>query len=155
MSANLYLPGDDLLDQVLAEFLGYFWCRYNKGQVVGERIVRFLVSPEQFEQAKEQYGVGAIVPASNEEPVEQLAFKPLPPFHSSRDEMAKVEAKLYQSGALWQIYISNMRGVMKIIHVGTTAEALWMLITADARVRAQAAFLTVDAQRPKQQALFG
>jgi len=154
MSANLYLPGDDLIDQSLAEFLGYFWCRFNSGQVVGERIVRFLVSPEQFEQAKEQYGAGAIVPANNEEPVEQLAFKPLPPFHSSRDEMARIEAKLYQSGGLWQIYINHLRGGLGVSNTAT-AQGLWLMVTADAKTRSKAAFITVEAQRPKQQALFG
>jgi hypothetical protein len=153
MSANLYLPGDDLIDQALAEFMGYFWCRYYSGQVVGERIVRFLVSPEQFEEAKQKFGLGSIGTATGQEPIEQLAFKAVPAYHSSRDAMAAVEAKLHYL-RMWELYVNHLRDELGLPVTGIlTAEQHWNLITAEPRARARAAFLVIDAQRPKQQAL--
>jgi hypothetical protein len=155
MNANLYLPGDDLLDQALAEFMGFFWCRFTGGQVVGERIVRFLMSPEQFEEAKAKFGVGSIALASGNELVEQLAYKAVPAYHASRDLMALVEAKLYTS-RMWQMYLMRLNDALNIpINMALTAEHHWAQITASPRARSTAAYLVIESQRPKQQVLFG
>ena len=155
MTIHLSLPGDDLLDQSLAEFMGYFWCRFNSGQVVGERIVRFLVSQEQFDEAKIKFGPGSITAATGQEPIEQLAFKAVPAYHSSRDLMALVEAKIY-SMQLWQTYLMRFNYMLNISNASAlTAEQRWAQITASARVRSIAAYLLLDSQRPKQQVLFG
>ena len=152
MKANLFLPGDEVEDQVLAEYMGYFWCRFNGGVVAGERIVRFLVSPEQFEAVMKKYGPGSIMLASGQEHVEQLAFNALPGYHASRDAVAPVEAKLYHLG-MWEIYLRHLKHVLGLTSLTLTAKDHWYMITADARARAQAAYLTIDAQRPKQQQL--
>ncbi len=149
------MPGDDTLNQALAEFVGYFWCRFASGQVVGERIVRFLASPEEVEATKQNFGPLSIVRAKGDEQVQQLAFKALPAFHSDRNCMAVVEAALYRSG-MWQIYLNHLRAQHGLpLNGSLSVEAFWSMITADARTRATAAFVTIDAQRPKQQALFG
>lgn len=156
MQATLYFPGDDKVNETLAEFLGYFWCRHLDGLVVGERIVRFLVSPQQFEQAKIDYGPTGIVLAGGNEQIEQLAFKALPPFHASRDEMAKVESKLYEKG-LSTIYRAKLRevtsGTSKPFTGPLTDDEMWRLITAHPCDRARAAYVVIDSQRPKQQQL--
>ena len=153
MSVNLFLPGDDLIDQALAEFMGYFWCRFNSGQVVGERIVRFLVSETQFEEAKVKYGPGCLVTAHGDEPAEQLAFKAVPAYHSSRDVVGLVEAKLY-SLRMAEIYTTQLRNVLGLPVTGIlTFDQTWHMITADALSRSKAAFLVIDSQRPKQQKL--
>lgn len=153
MSVNLFLPGDDLIDQALAEFMGYFWCRYNSGQVVGERIVRFLMSADQFEQAKVKFGPGSVINARGDEPVEQLAYKAVPAYHSDRNAMAQVEAKLYQL-RMHDMYLAHLRGCLSLPQTGAlNAEQNWAMITADAGARSKAAYLLIDAQRPKQQSL--
>jgi len=150
-----YLPGDELLDQTLAEFLGYFWCRYQGGVVVGQRVVRFLMSSEQFEEARVQYGPGGIVQATGEEQIEQLAFRAVPPFHASLDAVAQVERTLFAQ-RLWETYLLRLRDVLQLPVTGLlTAEQNWRLITAEARARATAAFLLIDSQKPKQQMLLG
>ena len=146
MNANLYVPGDEQMDLTLAEFLGYFWCRYQDGLIAGERIVRFLVSPQQFEEARKTYGPTGIVPATMQEPVEQLAFKAVPAFHASRDEMAQVEDKLKEFG-----YDSFYRAKLREIVGGQPSGPLhedeaWRMITASARLRVQAAYLVIVAQ---------
>lgn len=152
MKANLYLPGDDIEDQVIAEAMGYFWCRYNGGLVVGGRIVRFLVSPIQFAALLDKFGPGSVILASGQEHIEQLAFKALPSYHSSLDEVAQVESKLYQIG-LWEIYLRHLKSALGLASPTLTAQEHWAMITASSRARAQAAYLTIDAQRPKQQSL--
>ncbi len=157
MNTHFYLPGDEMIDMYLAEFIGYFWCRYLDGQVVGQKIVRFLVSPEQFEEARKKWGATGVVPASGDETVEQLAFKPVPAFHASLDDMAKVEAKIRNSGQ-GSLYLARLREEVngdKPVTGPITAEEMWRMVTAHASSRARAAFLVIDAQRPKQQALFG
>ena len=140
-----------MLDQALAEFMGFFWCRFNSGQVVGERIVRFLVSQEQFEEAKLKFGFGSIILATGQEPIEQLAFKAVPAYHGSRDFMAQVEDKLYAL-KMWQMYLLRLNEALDIPNnVSLTAEHHWRQITASARVRSTAAYLLIDSQRPKQQ----
>ena len=152
-AANLYLPGDDLLDQALAEFMGFFWCRFSSGQVVGERIVRFLMSQEQFDEAKVKFGPGSITTATGQEPIEQLAFKAVPAYHSSRDLMAQVEDKLYAL-RMWQMYLMRLNEALDIPNnVALTAERHWAQVTATARARSTAAYLLIDSQRPKQQML--
>jgi len=152
---NLYLPGDDLLDQALAEYMGFFWCRYQEGLVAGERVVRFLMSPKQFEEAKTKYGPSSIGVATGQEVAEQLAYKSLPSYHSDRNAIAEVEARLY-SMRMWELYVSQLRSALKMSISGLlTAEQNFMMITADARARSTAAYLVIDGQRPKQQALFG
>lgn len=153
MKTNMYLPGDDLIDQAIAEFMGYFWCRYLTGQVVGERIVRFLMSPQQFEDTKIKYGPGSIGAATGTEQIEQLAYKPVPTYHSSRDAMADVEAK-FVCLHMWDTYVMYLRNTMEMPPTGPlTAEQQRALITADARARSMAAYILIDSQRPKQQAL--
>jgi hypothetical protein len=154
MNTNLYLPGDELIDQALAEFMGYFWCRYLGGVVAGERIVRFLMSAEQFESAKTKFGPGSLAPAKGDEQIEQLAFKAVPAYHNDRNAVAVVEDKLFHLG-MWQIYLGQLRHVLGISSGGTTPEQNWALITASGNARAKAAFLVIDAQKPKQQILFG
>jgi hypothetical protein len=156
MNTHFYLPGDEAIDMFLAEFIGYFWCRYLDGQVVGQKIVRFLVSSEQFEECRKKWGATGVVPATGDEPIEQLAFKPVPPFHDSRDEMAKVERKLEEKG-LWTIYMAKVREETagRPVSGTITAGEMWRMLTASPTSRARAAFLVVDSQRPKQQALFG
>jgi hypothetical protein len=157
MNAHLYLPGDDKIDETLAEFMGYFWCCYKDGLVAGERIVRFLVSPKQFEEARAKFGPTGVVLASGSEQVEQLAFKSLPPFHASRDEMAQVEDKIYQVG-LSSVYRAKLREEInggKQVTGLLSEDEMWRMITASAGHRARAAYLVVDGQRPKQQTLFG
>lgn len=143
-----------MIDMALAEFIGYFWCRYLDGMVVGQRIVRFLVSPVQFEQAKKDYGAGGIVVASKEEPIEQLAFKAVPAFHASRDEMAKVENRIYDAG-MRSLYMAQLRSYLSRNTGALSEDEHWAMITAHPSSRARAAFLVIDAQRPKQQVLFG
>jgi len=155
MNTNLFLPGDEMIDMALAEFLGYFWCRYLDGMVVGQRIVRFLVSPQQFEAAKKEYGASGIILASKEEPIEQLAFRAVPAFHSSRDEMAKIETRFYQMN-LHDLYRMKLRELVCQQATGLLSDLdLWHLITAEPSERARAAFLAIDGQRPRQQTLFG
>lgn len=139
---------------VLAEFIGYFWCRYLDGQVVGQKIVRFLVSSHDFEEARKKYGPTGVVMADGNEPIEQLAFKAVPAFHASRDEMAKVESKLYEKG-YWTLYMIQLRqetsGTDSRPVSGTiTQEEMWRMMTAHPTARARAAFRVIDAQRPKQ-----
>lgn len=155
MNTTLYLPGDDKIDEVLAEFLGYFWCRYLGGQVVGQRIVRFLVSPEQFEEAKKQYGPGSVVLAAGDERVEQLAFRSLPAFHASRDDMAKVEDAICAKGfsSIYRAKLREMTGNDRTAAGPLTDEEMWRMITAHPAQRSRAAFLVIDSQRPKRQAL--
>lgn len=155
MNTNLYLPGDEQLDMALAEYMGYFWCRILDGLVAGQRIVRFLVSPQDFEKAKADFGPSGIVLASKEEQIEQLAWKAVPAFHASRDEMAKVEDRLFQLG-FSSVYRAKLREIVSPGRTGPlTDNEMWLMITASAGDRAKAAFLVIDAQRPKQQALFG
>ncbi len=158
MNTHLYLPGDDKIDEALAEYMGYFWCRYQDGVIAGERVVRFLMSPQQFEETKIKFGPASVVLASGNEQVEQLAFKSLPPFHASRDEMAKVEEKLYSVG-LSSVYRAKLReeanGTGKPANGPLSEEEMWRMITATPAQRSRAAYLVIDSQRPKQQALFG
>ena len=150
MNVNIYLPGDDLLDQALAEFMGYFWCRFNSGQVYGERIVRFLMTQEQFDEAKTKFGPGSVVTANGLEQVEQLAFQAVPAYHSSCDLMAQVEAKLYALN-MWQLYLMRLGEALGVAsNAPLTAEHHWRMITAPARARSAAAYLLLDSQRPKQ-----
>lgn len=146
--ANLYLPGDDTIAILLAQFLGYHWCRYGAGQVVGQRIVRFQATTEEIEEERSKFGSEAVMPASMLEPVEQLAFKPLPPFNLSRDAMAIVETRVYHIG-WWELYLQQLRTVLGFTGATTPAQQ-WAMVTADARTRSKAAFLIIDAQRPKQ-----
>jgi len=149
MNPSLYLPGDELIDEALAVWLGYFWCRYAKGQVVGDRYVRFLMSAEQFEDAKIRFGEGSIVPAKGDEPVEQLAFRGLPPYHNDLNAMAQVEHKIHEQ-KLWDLYITQLRNVAGVPIFGLlSAEHTFLLIAAKARTKAQAAFLLLEAIRPK------
>ena len=155
MTTTLYLPGDEQIDLALAEYTGYFWCRYLDGLVAGQRVVRFLISPEQFEQARKEFGPTGIVIATKEEPIEQLAFRSVPAFHASRDEMAKIEEKLYQNG-ISSVYLAKLRELIGGHSVGLlTEDELWRMLTASAQTRARAAFIIIDSQRPKQQNLFG
>jgi len=143
------------MGQTLAEFLGYFWCRYQGGLVVGQRIVRFLMSTEQFEQARVEHGPGGIVQATGDEQIEQLAFKALPPFHADRNAVAQVEMALF-ARQMWETYLLRLRDVLQLPVAGLlTAEENWRLITADARARATATYLLIESQRPKQQMLLG
>ena len=155
MNTFFYLPGDDAIDMTLAEFIGFFWCRYLDGQVVGQKIVRFLASKEQFEAARKTYGPSGVVMADGDETIEQLAFKALPAFHASLDEMAKVEHKLEERK--WHgIYRAHLRDFLRPNQHLTgplTDDEVWTMITAPPSIRARAAYLVVDAQKPKQQML--
>jgi hypothetical protein len=143
------LVSDEEIDLSLAEFIGYLWCRFTD-HPQHEVVFRFLVSPQDFAAVRRRQANG-LATALGDEPIGQRVYGALPRFQEDANAMALVENQLHVQH-LHHLYCARLReGACDAPGYGPLSEAeLWAMITAPARVRARAAYLTIDSQRPQQ-----